>query len=95
MTLEADPTKIEWLFERIYMAKRDLEACNVINPTFVILTKGIDDRRRVEASLFMYFRERYGGVMEMTKHIQPDSETPRCTLFQLPEINARMVLMDL
>jgi hypothetical protein len=93
-TLTANANNIEWLMEKLYNARRQLEASNVTSPTFVLLTKGIDDRRKIEDAIFRWFHSKYGFDL-MFRKMEPELESETLTAFGLPEINCRVVLMDI
>lgn len=97
MTIEATPKNIEWLTDRLYDLRRTLEAgdCGDLDarlPTFVLLTKGMENRHRVENLLYLYFFKKYGVGPNST--IRAVTESSSLTAFVLPEAGVRVVLMD-
>lgn len=93
MTVEATPKNIEWLVERLYECRRTLEmehkSCG--NPTFVLLTEGIDDRHKVEDLMYRYFFNKYGID---SRRMMPIAAGATMTCFELAEAGCRVVLMD-
>lgn len=98
MTIEATPKNIEWLTDRLYDLRRTLEAgdggdLDTHLPTFVLLTKGMEDRHKVENLLYRYFYKKY-GVGAAPSTIRATTESSSLTAFVLPEAGVRVVLMD-
>lgn len=92
MIIDAE-ANIKWLNDRLYEARRFLEAEGVENPVFVLLTKSREERCRVENIFFDYFKQIYGG--EFFKHIMAGSTTPTMTRIELPSAGAHIVLIDI
>lgn len=92
--IAATDKNIEWLIERLYEASRDLQADDINPPVFVLLTKDKPDRHRVESIFFAFFHHRYG--LDVDEALFKDfCSTQRVSLFNLPHIRARIMLMDL
>lgn len=94
MTIEATEKNIEWLIDRLYNCRRVLQLLNPQLgefPTFVILTKCVDDRHRVENHFYHYFFAKYGLTNEK---ITPEVTHSGVSCFVLNEAHCRIVLMD-
>lgn len=89
--IPATPKNIEWLLERLYSAQRELQTNGVIDPQFVLLTKGKEDRHRVEDIIYRYLSKRYGDLVRQRVHCDISSKG-------ITRINVHgimMVLLDL
>jgi len=91
MTVRATPENIHWLVTKLYVAKRSLQAANVPEPTFVLMTKGESDRHTVESLLYKYFQEQYGTPL---KHMEIVAADHGVTSFFFREIGCRVCLID-
>jgi len=90
--INATEANVKWLIERLYCTKRLLESSGVQSPVFVLLTRGVEDRLRVESIFYKYFDAKYGtGLM---KHFAPCASDGQASIFELSELGARIVLMD-
>jgi hypothetical protein len=94
MIIEATPKNVEWLLGRLYEAYRELQNSGVQEPQFVLLTKGIEDRHRVEQVILTYLQTRYGSNI-LGANWNYVHSTATSTAFQLPPINAKILLMDI
>jgi len=75
--ITATKKNVEWLIERLYVARRHLNSWSALrDPAFVLLTKNMEDRRAVEEMFYRYFNERYAIPMA---YIQADMETADLT----------------
>lgn len=93
MTLQANTKNIEWLIHRMYVARREMQANNVNDPVFVLLTKDADDRQAVEEIILRHLLARYGDlVAKGTFGI--DSSSSQASIFTLAEIGVRIMLLD-
>lgn len=93
--LEASQHNIKWLMERLYQVRRELNADAIEEPTFVLLTKGKEDRDRVEQVFWNYYRSKYAMFEDVIKSCKPGGRTSHATWFELAEIGCRIVLMDI
>jgi len=93
MILEATTKNIEWLVERLYEVRRYMQAEGIENPTFVLLTKGEEDRHRIERIFFLYFQSRYG--IPSFECIQVAETSRSHSRYELPNIGASIILMDI
>lgn len=91
--IAATDKNIEWLIERLYFASRELQAHEVNDPTFVLLTKGVEDRHRVEKVFFDYFRRAFACDAELS--FKEYVDCTHMTAFSLPNLRARIMLMDI
>ena len=91
--MEATEKNIHWLLEKLYEARRHFQSSNPKeHPVFVLLTKGPEDRHKVEQVFWNYFAQRYGSVQ---LHMQGGEAWSAGTRFELSMINASVVLLDL
>lgn len=100
MMLDATPQNIEWLILKLYHAKRFVLSTDTFTqPVFVLLTKGQDDRHKVEDLFYRHFMKKYGtGVVGMDKTFKaasPMGTTEGMTRIELGEIGASILLIDL
>lgn len=93
MMIEPTPKNVEWLIERLYFTRRELQAYNVASPSFVLLTKNIKERHEIEKLFLHYFYKKYGDMG--LQHMMPEVTSPTMTSFCFPEIQTRVCLMDL
>jgi hypothetical protein len=61
-TIPTTAENIEWLLEKLFLAKRDLESVGKDNGNvvFVLLTKSESERMEVEKRIFAYMAAKYG-----------------------------------
>lgn len=90
--IPATPKNIEWLLERLYDAKRHLQASDIDDPLFVLLTNGKEDRHRVEDMIYRYFASRYGDLA-FCKKVQCDLSSDNITKINF-EFGITVVLLD-
>ena len=95
MTIEANAKNIEWLIEKLYLCRRELQATEAEHPVFVLLTKGPDERDKVEAMFWRYVQKQYGGLITTDSPIQPCYRTQRSTRINLASVGASILLVDL
>lgn len=93
MIVETTAKNIEWLFDRLYEARRVCAQNGVDHPTFVLVTRGVEDRQRVERQIYSWFFNKYGQPAMYGK-VLPDMSNSSLTRFELPEIGASVVLID-
>lgn len=75
MTLAANTKNIEWLIDRMYTARREMQANNVSNPVFALFTKDAADRAKVEEIILRHLLTRYGDfVAKGTFGTRPEGE---------------------
>lgn len=95
--IEASDKNVAWLCERLYEARRtiDPELRLGEHAVFILLTKGPEDRQRVEAMFIDYFHKKYGNPFNVLKHVCPGVETKTLTRIELADISSSVALMDI
>ncbi len=85
---------IQWLVQKLYIASRELEANGVVNPTFVLLTKGADDRSKVQNIVVDYFHSKF-GTTRTSEHMRCECIGANQSTFHFPQLRCRVMLMDI
>lgn len=95
MTLAATEQNIEWLIGRLYDVRRHIqcERNKSEHLIFVLLTRGLDDRARVETLFYNYFAAKYGNA-GWFKMALPCESSANHTRFEFQEIGCSVMLMD-
>lgn len=92
MNIEATEKNVKWLLDALFQARRNLQWDEVDHPVFVLLTKGQDDRDKVEDILFTYACNKYG--IEQTK-LRAGARNSTTTRIGLGEVGCSIMLVDI
>lgn len=96
MTVQATPANIEWLLEKLYLAKRGLSSVEIENPTFVLLAKDKEDRLKIEGIIMGYFALKYGFDWTDPQNFRYDIYTfSESSTFRFPEHDIVITVINL
>lgn len=93
MMIEATPKNVDWLLERLYMLKRDIEASSPKEAgTFILLTRTAIERRMVETAIACWINRKF-GIAGYLNNGAPTVMNDRHTVWRVHGIS--IALMDL
>lgn len=93
MTIPTTREQLDWLLNRLYEAKRNLNASGVENPTFVLVTRNLEERQRIEEMVLAHFQAIYG--IQIFENMNLTMSASTCSSFEFASHCMRVCLIDI